>query len=173
LRGSTRFNRERHNVEETVHPPQHINGKRGAPSHYRLLLITRGLARRQSRHRACRFAGEQGRGLSARLRSRTRCERVGGFGCRRSRCGVMLDLPRPRESERRGCFPRGGWKPGVSFSAARRGEPKRRKPFKRSRCRLPATSPSTSSCERPAVSRLAFPSSNWPKASRSAPCCRA
>jgi hypothetical protein len=26
-------------VEETVHPPQHINGKRGAPSHYGLLLI--------------------------------------------------------------------------------------------------------------------------------------
>jgi hypothetical protein len=39
LRGSTHFNRERHNVEETVHPPQHINGKRGAPTHYGLLMI--------------------------------------------------------------------------------------------------------------------------------------
>jgi hypothetical protein len=48
-------------------------------------------ARRQSRYRPCRFAGEQGRGLPARLRSRTRCERAGGFGCRRSRGGLTLD----------------------------------------------------------------------------------
>ena len=35
-----------------------------------------------------------------------------------------------------------GWKPRASLTAARHGEPRSRKPFKRSHCRLPATFPS-------------------------------